>query len=189
MKKTKKNVFNHNDYKSGSGMLTSVWGPSMWHFLHVMSFNYPEKPTKKEKKKYRKFIISLQDVLPCKYCRENLKKNFSQVCMNDECFRDREAFSRFIFNLHNKINKMLNKKYKLTYEETRDCYENFRSRCNSDSKLKKKRTLKKKNKNKEEGCTKSLYGVKSKCCIHIVPKDCKKKTFKIDKNCYAYKIE
>ena len=30
-------------------MLTSVWGPSMWHYLHTMSFNYPVKPTPEEK--------------------------------------------------------------------------------------------------------------------------------------------
>ena len=28
------------DYLSGDGMLTSVWGPSLWHYLHTMSFNY-----------------------------------------------------------------------------------------------------------------------------------------------------
>ena len=57
-------------------MLTSVWGPSMWHYLHTMSFNYPVKPTPEEKKHYKEFILSLQHVLPCKYCRINLKKTF-----------------------------------------------------------------------------------------------------------------
>ena len=31
-------------------MLTTVWGPSLWHSLHTMSFNYPVKPTVKIKK-------------------------------------------------------------------------------------------------------------------------------------------
>ena len=35
-------------------MLTTVWGPSMWHYLHTMSFNYPIKPTKKKKKHKKK---------------------------------------------------------------------------------------------------------------------------------------
>lgn len=34
-KKTKR-VYNKNDYKSGDGMLTSVWGPSLWHYLHTL---------------------------------------------------------------------------------------------------------------------------------------------------------
>ena len=43
--KTIKHVYNKKDYNSGDGMLTSVWGPSLWHYLHVISFNYPLKPT------------------------------------------------------------------------------------------------------------------------------------------------
>ena len=45
-----KDVFSKEDYESDSGMLTSVWGPSMWHTLHVISFNYPIYPNKKHKK-------------------------------------------------------------------------------------------------------------------------------------------
>ena len=39
---TKKNkkIYTLNDYKNGDGMLTAVWGPSLWHYLHIMSFNY-----------------------------------------------------------------------------------------------------------------------------------------------------
>ena len=36
-------TFNKDDYESGDGMLTSVWGPSLWHSIHTMSFNYPVK--------------------------------------------------------------------------------------------------------------------------------------------------
>ena len=35
-----KKVFSENDYNSGDGMLTSVWGPPMWHTLYTISFNY-----------------------------------------------------------------------------------------------------------------------------------------------------
>ena len=69
-------VYTENDYKSGDGMLTTVWGPGIWHFLHTMSFNYPNEPTKENKKHYRDFILNLEYTLPCKYCRINLKKNF-----------------------------------------------------------------------------------------------------------------
>ena len=34
-------------------MMTSVWGPSMWHYLHTMSFNYPIHPTEQDKKYYK----------------------------------------------------------------------------------------------------------------------------------------
>ena len=45
----KNKVYNDSDFKSKDGMLTSVWGPSLWHYLHTMSFNYPVKPTETEK--------------------------------------------------------------------------------------------------------------------------------------------
>ena len=45
----KKYVYTYADYNSGDGMLTTVWGPGLWHYLHTMSFNYPNEPTKKEK--------------------------------------------------------------------------------------------------------------------------------------------
>jgi hypothetical protein len=78
-KTVKKYVYCKKDYESNDGMLTSVWGPGMWHFLHTMSFNYPVFPTRKNKKEYRDFILSLQNILPCGKCRNNLKKNFSRV--------------------------------------------------------------------------------------------------------------
>ena len=61
--KTKK-VYNNKEYSSGDGMLTTVWGPSMWHYLHTMSFNYPVKPTSNDKKNYMKSILNMQNVLP-----------------------------------------------------------------------------------------------------------------------------
>ena len=73
--KPKKRTFTKKDYNSGDGMLTSVWGPAQWHFLHTMSFNYPVSPTPEDKKHYMEYMKNLQYVLPCKYCRENLKKN------------------------------------------------------------------------------------------------------------------
>ena len=74
-KTRKKKTYTKKDYYSGDGMLTTVWGPGMWHYLHTMSFNYPNRPTTHEKKNYRNFILSLQHVLPCKYCRINFKHN------------------------------------------------------------------------------------------------------------------
>ena len=93
--KSKKNqTFTKNDYLSGDGMLTSVWGPGMWHYLHTMSFNYPVEPTIKDKNHYRDFMLSLQHVLPCKYCRINLKTNYKQMplTMNDMKNMNRGAF-------------------------------------------------------------------------------------------------
>ena len=49
---SKKYVFSDSDCNSGDGMMTSVWGPPMWHILHTISFNYPVEPTKEHKINY-----------------------------------------------------------------------------------------------------------------------------------------
>jgi len=193
MKKSKKNnisksIYNSKDYKSGDGMLTSVWGPSLWHYLHVMSFNYPIKPTKIQKQKYKQLLLNFQYTLPCKYCRMNLKKNFKKFPLTDKIFENRNNFSRYIFNLHEQINKLLGKNSGLTYCEVRDNYEHFRSRCTIDKP--KMFNYTKKNKaleTKEKGCTTPMYGKKSKCIIKIVPQEEKCKTFNIDKRCLKHK--
>ena len=181
--KTKKHVFSKNDYKSGDGMLTSVWGPAQWHYLHMMSFNYPVNPTLQDKKHYRDYVLNLRHVLPCKYCRINLANNLKKKPLQMCHMKSRETFSRYIYELHETINRMLNKKSNLTYCDVRDRYENFRSRCTEEKPTVftfKKTTTRKKT---EKGCTEPLYGKKAKCVINIVPQEDKSATFQMDKKC------
>lgn len=177
--KTKK-VYNNKEYSSGDGMLTTVWGPSMWHYLHTMSFNYPVKPTSIDKKNYMKSILNMQNVLPCGHCRVNLKRNFKAHPLKMCNMKNRDTFSRYIYKLHETVNKMLNKKSGLTYDDVRERYEHFRSRC---TKEKPKMFNFRKTRKKEKGCTEPLYGKKSKCIIKIVPQEEKCKTMQIDKEC------
>ena len=183
--KTKKRIFSKKDFSSGDGYLVSVWGPLQWTFLHIMSFNYPVNPTPEDKKHYRDYVLNLQYVLPCKYCRINLKTNFKQMPLKMSDMKNRETFSRYIYELHELINKMLNKKSNLSYCDVRERYEHFRSRCTEEKptlfKFKKLQTRKKKE--KEKGCTEPLYGKKSKCIINIVPQEEKGASLQIDKKC------
>ena len=59
-RKNKKPTYSKDDYNSNDGMLTTVWGPGMWHYLHTMSFNYPVRPTCADKDNYRSFILNLR---------------------------------------------------------------------------------------------------------------------------------
>ena len=177
-------IFSDDDYNSGDGMLTSVWGPGMWHYLHTMSFNYPVKPTKYDKKHYRDFVLQLQYVLPCGKCRENLKRNFKELPLTQADMESRYTFSKYMYKLHEKVNTLLNKKSGLTYCDVRERYEHFRSRCTLE---KPKMFSFRKTKKKEKGCTEPLYGKKSKCVIKIVPYDEKCKTMQIDKKCIKEK--
>ena len=178
----RKQVYTNKEYNSGDGMLTTVWGPGIWHFLHTMSFNYPIDPTKEQKEHYRNFVLNLQNVLPCKYCRMNLNTNFKQMPITMEVMKNRHTFSRYIYELHELINKMLKKKSNLSYCDVRERYEHFRSRC-TDEKPKLFKMDELKNLKKEKGCTEPLYGKKAKCVIKIVPQDENVETFQMDDKC------
>jgi len=88
--------------------------------------------------------------------------------------KNRDSFSRYVYQLHEVVNRMLGKSSGLTYCDVRERYEHFRARCTKKTKTRKK---------KESGCTEPIYGKKSKCIIKIVPKDKKCKTFQMDKKC------
>jgi hypothetical protein len=179
IKAKKKYVYTKKDYQSNDGMLTSVWGPGLWHTLHTMSFNYPISPSVEDKTHYREFILNLQYVLPCGKCRKNLKMNFKRLPLTIGDMESRDTFSRYIYNLHELINKMLGKKSELSYKDVRERYEHFRSRCVvSDLDEKKKAPTK----------SEPIYGEKSKCILQIVPNTTKCETFQIDKKCIKQKI-
>ena len=182
-KKTTQRTFTKKDFYSGDGMLTTVWGPSMWHFLHTMSFNYPVSPTEEQKKQYMEFILSLQYILPCKYCRMNLTNNFKKNPIKPCHMESRDTFSRFVYGLHETVNKMLGKKSGLTYCDVRERYEHFRSRCTQDAPKIFDFSKTPKTKEKEKGCTEPLYGEKAKCVISIVPQEVEVPTFQVDDKC------
>ena len=190
--KTKKQrVFKKGDFYSGDGFLTTVWGPSVWHSLHTISFNYPVSPSVEQKKQYRNFVLSLQNVLPCGACRKNLKTNFKHLPLTMKVMESRDTFSRYIYNLHELVNKMLKKKSNLTYCDVRERYEHFRSRCVDEkpkvfkySEITSQKTQKNRN---EKGCTEPLYGKKARCILNIVPQEEKGQSIQIDKKCMKHR--
>ena len=150
-------------------MITSIWGPPLWHFLHTISFNYPVNPTNKTKKHYKQFLLLLKYILPCKHCRDNFKKNLEELPLSNKVFENRQTFSEYVYNLHELVNKMLGKTSNLTYFDVRNRYEQFRSRCDK-SKTKKI--------GKENGCVHPLYGKKkNKCVLKIVDNNSNDKSF------------
>jgi hypothetical protein len=175
-------------------MLTAVWGPGMWHYLHTMSFNYPINPTCKDKQHYREFMLNLQYVLPCGKCRKNLVKNYKRLPLNRCHLTSRDVFSKYIYDLHELVNRMLNKKSGLTYDMVRERYEHFRARCaisHTENQAKSENQATKnrdKSKTNEIGCTEPLYGEKSKCVLKIVPNHVKCNTLEIDKTCIKRRL-
>jgi hypothetical protein len=190
--KTKKQrVFKKGDFYSGDGFLTKVWGPTQWHMLHTISFNYPIEPTYDQQLQYKEYVLSLKNVLPCGACRKNLAMNLKQMPLTMSELKNRDTFSRYIYNLHELVNKMLKKQSHLTYCDVRERYEHFRSRCSTPGpKLFPNFVKSKKNRKpiKEKGCSEPLYGNKSRCIIKIVPQEQKGQTIQIDKKCVKHRV-
>jgi hypothetical protein len=171
-KRSARGAFSEEDYSSRDGMLTSVWGPSTWHMLHTISFNYPAEPTPVQKRQYMSFIKSLEHVLPCGACRKNLRNNFKKLPLTMRAMRSRATFSRYVYDLHEHVNTMLGKKSGLSYEDVRERYEHFRARCGGKPVAR-----------VEAGCVKPMVGKKSKCVLRVVPHDTDVATFEIDGKC------
>ena len=210
MSSISQNTYSELDYNSNDGMLVSVWGPPQWHFLHNMSFNYPVNPTPLDKKHYRDYMLQLVHILPCGKCRKNLKENYKKLPLTMAHMKSRATFSKYVYDLHEVVNTMLNKKSNLSYAQVKERYEHFRARCATNKtgstrkqknkgghKLKIGHTLKHGHtltsghthlKKDEKGCTVPLVGEKSKCILKIVPHTEKCDTFIMNKKCIKKRV-
>ena len=171
--------FSDADYMSGDGIQTAIFGPVFWAAIHMVSFNYPVKPTPEQKQHYKEWIMATGNVLPCRYCRDNFSNNV-QKAQRPGDFDSRDAFSRFCYRLHSEVNRMLSKDTSMTFEHVRDMYEGFRSRCLTEQQ---KRALEAEK--KELGCVAPAHdGTKGKCVISIVPRNAPTSTsFQVSKQC------
>lgn len=175
-------TFTEDDYNNGDGFQTYTWGPLAWTFLHMISMNYK----KENRKEYENYLNSLQGILPCLHCRENFSKNIAdakqamiddeeipEVKTPDDVYKDRKSFSHFIWYFHHVVNMMLDKYPKErtdkepTFQEVRDMFETFRSRCLTEEEIKQLQE------GQEGGCTAAIYGAdaKAKCTIKFEPRN------------------
>ena len=108
-------------------MNVSKWGPGGWVFLHSISFNYPLDPKDDDKIKYKSFFKSLEDILPCKYCRESYKIYYKYIPIDD--FLDsRIGVCYWLFRIHGLINEKIYSK-DTNFEYIIRKYEGIRAKC------------------------------------------------------------
>lgn len=193
--------FTLQDLNNNNGFLTYVWGPGFWMTLHTISLNYPTRPTAAQRRQYRAFFDSLQHVLPCGKCRDNLVNNLTSTQYGKGVFRNRDTLSRWVYDLHTCVNTMLGKTTDVSYDKMRRTYEHFRARCGmsdtSDIRSGTKSDLagggrggsrrrmspSRAMTSSHSGCTEPATGIKSKCLLRIVPVQSRSKTMKVDKRC------
>ena len=166
------------------GMISTIWGPSAWLFLHTVAHNYD--PTKKGMKKgYYAFFLNLKHVLPCGACRYNFAKviKCKALKFDNKVLASRKTLSFWLFKIHNKVQRDIYKrsglerdkpKYsdsKKDFNKVYKMYEGFRAKCSSDPKV-------------SYGCTVPDDGRKKRSKIYISKmKDFKAHTSLIIGNC------
>jgi hypothetical protein len=119
-----------------NGMMTKVWGPAGWLFLHSVAYGYPyvinpDNPdhiTKKED--YYKFFYYLGRIFPCKYCRESYQQFLKEIPLVDK-LNTRRDLCKWLYDIHNKVNDKLGvpASDRPTFEEVDAKYEAFRAKC------------------------------------------------------------
>lgn len=174
-------LFSAEQYMSGDGMQTAIFGPVFWTAIHLVSFNYPVNPSEQQKIDYENWLHATGRVLPCSHCRNNFEKNF-EAAKTPDFLDNRDTFSRFCYRLHDNVNRMIGKKSPHTFNEVRDIYEGFRSRCLTQEE---EDNMKKTG---EAGCVAPFYAeAKGKCIIEIVPRDKKCVNLRVAEECRIHR--
>jgi hypothetical protein len=120
-----------NNPNKNNGLITKIWGPSLWTSLHSITFGYPIEPSNEHKENYKNFYTLIGDVLPCKYCRESYKKFIStgKTKLTDDVLKNRETLTRWFYNIHDSVNKKLGVDYCVSYKDVVARYESYRAKC------------------------------------------------------------
>lgn len=112
-----------------NGYPKGVWGPSLWHVLNSMAFNYPARPTPQKKLEYWRFFKSLGAVLPCGECRSNYPSSFRVLLksQNSPPLRSRATLIKYIHDVHKAISGA--QRYPLSLQQLHRSMETLRSPC------------------------------------------------------------
>merc|ERR1712093_78503 len=79
------------------------WGPPAWEFLHSVTLDYPDKPTKEEQKAAKQFTESLQTMLPCNKCRGHFKDNLKVLSPEQDYYTSKQKFGQFFVDVRKSV--------------------------------------------------------------------------------------
>lgn len=116
---------NDNDILSCPVDLT-VLGNSTWIFLHTMCAYYPDKPTQQQQQLMIQFIHSLGEFFPCHNCARHLRQYIKQHPIQCD---SKQSLSLWFCNMHNDVNKRLNKPLYDCNDLERQYYDNDGKPC------------------------------------------------------------
>ncbi len=100
-------------------MNQNVWGKHLWIFLHSLTLNYPIDPKPCDKERTNNFFMLVQEILPCKFCRENYKRNLNEFPIR---LNSRKDLFQWLIDIHNEVNGLTGKRH-YSYDEVINIYE------------------------------------------------------------------
>tara|TARA_E500000178_G_C16870341_1_gene684075 strand:+ start:91 stop:672 length:582 start_codon:yes stop_codon:yes gene_type:complete len=151
-----------------NGMMTKIWGPPGWIFLHSVTFGFPQEVTCKNQHRvlqYINFFNSVGNVLPCKYCRDSYNEYLREHPVEQHC-TSRKTLTRWLYDIHNKVNSKLGVAPCdiPRFSQVEKKYESYRAACKQTTDQDRSNSLIK-------GCTIPQTGIKKKCKILVVSDD------------------
>jgi hypothetical protein len=85
-----------------------IWGPHYWFFLHTIAMSYPIHPNAVTKKKYYDFVQNIPLFIPVESMAGEFSKLLDQYPVQPY-LDNKESFIRWMWFIHNKINKKIEK--------------------------------------------------------------------------------
>ncbi|KAI3445900.1 hypothetical protein Pfo_002565 [Paulownia fortunei] len=92
--------------KSSSPTTKEELGRATWTFLHTLAAQYPDKPTRQQKKDVKELMAILSRMYPCKECADHFKE---VIRANPVQAGSQHEFSQWLCHVHNVVNRSLGK--------------------------------------------------------------------------------
>ncbi|XP_011652918.1 FAD-linked sulfhydryl oxidase ERV1 [Cucumis sativus] len=83
-----------------------VLGRATWTFLHILAAQYPDHPTRQQKKDVKELMAILSRMYPCGECADHFKEVLRANPVETGSHAD---FSRWLCRVHNVVNRSLGK--------------------------------------------------------------------------------
>ncbi|XP_027355616.1 FAD-linked sulfhydryl oxidase ERV1 [Abrus precatorius] len=81
-------------------------GRATWTFLHTLAAQYPDNPTRQQKKDVKVLVQILSRIYPCKECADHFKEILRA---NPVQTGSHAEFSQWLCHVHNVVNRSLDK--------------------------------------------------------------------------------
>lgn len=87
-------------------MIPGMFGTYVWNTFHIVSFNYPHKPSDTDQENMGKFIYYMCLHLPCMACRYHA---LTYIATNPPRTQSQLSLIRYFIDFHNAVNRRIGK--------------------------------------------------------------------------------